>query len=446
MAQGRGTWKSPEAHHVPEYDVPKAFTNLDEVAVVEPVQNPDEERTRRYESLEQVRGHEQEYLREEAAARRPSPVSHHPVVVPPARAEEKVDKKSRASWMATQAYTISYIVLFSILGTLARLGLQALTAYPGMPVIFSSIWPNFAGSFVMGYLAEDRVLFPSAASRANPGRPGDGGSTARKAHAALKKTIPLYIGLATGFCGSLTSFSAFMRDVFLALSNDLAPTAPRNVGYSLAAVLAVIILTVSLSLSAFFLGAHFALALEPPTPSLPYMFTRRFVDRFVVPLAWTVWLAVILLCIFPPDRSLDPTQQSWRGAATFALAFAPLGCLARFYASIHLNGRIAGFPLGTFSVNIAGTAILGMAWDLAHVPLGGVLGCQVLQGVEDGFCGCLTTVSTWVAELAALRRRSAYVYGGASLAAGLGLVVVIMGGLRWSVEGGVASLACVHSL
>ena len=268
----------------------------------------------------------------------------------------------------------------------------------------------------------------------------------RKAHAALKKTIPLYIGLATGFCGSLTSFSAFMRDVFLALSNDLAPTAPRNVGYSLAAVLAVIILTVSLPLSAFFLGAHFALALEPLTPSLPYMFTRRFVDRFVVPLAWAVWLAVILLCIFPPDRSLDPTQQSWRGAATFTLAFAPLGCLARFYASTHLNGRIAGFPLGTFSVNMAGTAILGMAWDLAHVPLGGVLGCQVLQGVEDGFCGCLTTVSTWVAELAALRRRSAYVYGGASVAVGLVLVVAIMGGLRWSVEGGFASLACVHSL
>lgn len=361
--------------------------------------------------------------------------------------------------MATQIYTVSYLILFSLLGTLARLGLQALTTYPGMPVIFPSIWPNFAGSFIMGFLTEDRMLFSNAKApklpkeTTPPSRSGDEElrnppdlEAAKKAHAAFKKTLPLYIGLATGFCGSFTSFSSFIRDLFLALSNDLPPTAARNGGYSLASVLAVLLTTVSVSLSALFIGAHLAIAFEPFTPSLPYVFTRKILDRIAVPLAFGAWLAAVLLCISPPDRSLIPAQESWRGAATFALAFAPLGCLARFYASLRLNGRIASFPLGTFTVNIAGTAILAMAWDLAHVPLGGVVGCQVLQGIEDGFCGCLTTVSTWVAELATLRRRHAYTYGGASVALGFGLAVAIMGGLRWGSESGFATLECIHAL
>ena len=162
---------------------------------------------------------------------------------------------------------------------------------------------------------------------------------------------------------------------------------------------------------------------------------RRVMDNAAVVLGWGCWLGAVLMSIFPP-------HAEWRGVATFALVFAPLGCLARFWISLKLNGRVPSFPLGTFAVNIIGTAVLGMCWDLAHVPLGGVVGCQVLQGVEDGFCGCLTTVSTWVAELTALRMRHAYTYGLASLLAGLAVLVAIMGGLRWS--DGWEGLLCTH--
>ena len=50
----------------------------------------------------------------------------------------------------------------------------------------------------------------------------------------------------------------------------------------------------------------------------------------------------------------------------------------------------------------------------------------------DGFCGCLTTVSTWVGELNGLRRRHGYVYGGLSLIVGVAGMVAVMGGVRWS--------------
>jgi fluoride ion exporter CrcB/FEX len=362
-------------------------------------------------------------------------------------AQNELRKASKVvSRFTTQLYTHCYLILFSILGTLARLGLQHLTEYPGAPVIFGVLWANFGGSLVMGFLAEDRMLFLNGwgtptygqkiaraeeqESGSGPDLPNIDLDAAKKAHLAIKKTIPLYIGLATGFCGSFTSFSSFIRDIFLAISNDLvspdrqSPTS-RNGGYSFMAMVSVILTTVCLSLSALFIGAHLAIALEPMTLSLPTQFIRKFLDRIAVPLGFGAWATAIVLAAVPP-------HTHWRGDALFALVFAPVGCLARFYTAIYLNGRIASFPLGTFVANIAGTAILGMCFDISRLPLGGVLGCQVLKGVEDGFCGCLTTVSTWVAELAALRRGHAYVYGTVSVGAGLALLIAIMGGLRWS--------------
>ncbi len=119
---------------------------------------------------------------------------------------------------------------------------------------------------------------------------------------------------------------------------------------------------------------------------------------------------------------------------TYALLFAPLGCLLRFYASKHLNPRVVAFPLGTFAVNIFGTVILGACFDLQHSRTVGTdpMSCRVLEGVMDGFCGCATTVSTWVAELDGLKRRHGYIYGFTSVTVGLSFLIAIMGSLQWS--------------
>lgn len=159
------------------------------------------------------------------------------------------------------------------------------------------------------------------------------------------------------------------------------------------------------------------------------------------------------MAIWPPDRpgGLDSkgswVNETWRGQAIFACVLAPVGCLLRFYVSLKLNGIMSSFPLGTFAVNIFGTAVLGMAYDLQHVdigpglPGGGRVPCQVLQGIMDGFCGALTTVSTWIAEINGLKRGHSYVYAFASTAIGLGAVVIVMGSVRWTV--GWTEAACV---
>ncbi|KAL2797629.1 CrcB-like protein-domain-containing protein [Aspergillus keveii] len=340
----------------------------------------------------------------------------------------------------TYFYTISYLVFFSIFGTLARLGLQALTFYDGAPVVTGVLWANVGGSLIMGFLLEDKNIFRE--EWGNPRKPTTSpqdpdAAEESKRHKSIKKTIPLYIGLTTGFCGSFTSFSSFIRDIFLALANDLPdPSSPsiasRNGGYSFMAFLAVLLTTVSLSLAGLLFGSHCALALDRFSlpPPLPFRLTRHILDPLLAFLAWGSWLGSVFLAIWPP-------HETWRGDAIFAIIFAPLGCLLRFYLSLALNARIPSFPLGTFTVNILGTIILAMCYDLQRVDGIGasvLVSCQVLQGVMDGFCGCATTVSTWVAELNGLGRRlHAYVYGSVSVGVALGFFVIVAGSLKWTI-------------
>lgn len=466
-----------------DYNIPDDYSQLDELAAPSPVENRDdtredhlEKRISRGSSARKSIGQEHNLTALAASA----PAGNHSAASCSSKESSVAGTRppahrQRVSRLATELYTVSYLILFSILGTLARLGLQALTYYPGAPVQTGLLWANFGGSLFMGFLLEDRKLFRESvrsscqdeAKRREDEEKGDLNQSdpdlrpyiaaaqrqaISKQQAAVKRTIPLYIGLATGFCGSFTSFSAFIRDAYLALANRLpvpvshtspatiAPdsTVPRNGGYSFMAICAVILVTLMLCLGALLLGAHIAIALENWTTGIPNLVPRKIIDRMVVFIAWGAWLGAVLMTIWPPDRPGGPvgqafwTQEFWRGKALFALVFAPPGCLLRFYASLHLNGKIQSFPLGTFTVNIFGVVLEGMFFDLQHVPLGGRVGCQVLQGLGDGFCGCLTTVSTWVAELKGLRIRHAYVYGSVSVAVAVGLMVIVMGSYQWT--------------
>ena len=495
----RQTFQQEQATDVEEdYTIPENYGGLDELAAPSPMEsrhsNPHDTLENR---LSQGSSSKRSWRLSRRAQSRPEEtLTELATPVPVQSYTSRRSKESHApklptrhevvSQFATQLYTVSYLILFSLFGTLARLGLQALTFYPGAPVQTGLLWCNFAGSLIMGFLSEDQKLFresfePSDARKqverlndleiADPNksdpelRPFISAArkqAASKAHAAVKKTIPLYIGLAAGFCGSFTSFSSFMRDAFLALSNALpvpvshtsaAPintgsTVHRNGGYSFMAVCAVIIVTIFLCIGALVAGAHLAIALEPITPRIPHLFARKVIDRIIVIVAWGAWLGAIFMAIWPPDRPGGAIGQGswahefWRSDALFALVFAPVGCLCRFYASLHLNGIIHWFPLGTFVVNIFGTAMEGMFYDLQHVPLGGRVGCQVLQGLQDGFCGCLTTVSTWVAELKGLRMRHGYIYGATSVGFGVSLMVVILGSLQWTA--GFRAPLCPH--
>lgn len=365
---------------------------------------------------------------------------------------EQVRDKSSPRWL-DEVYTLSWLTFFSLLGTLARLGVEAVTQYPDAPVTSRVLWANLGGSFVMGFLIEDRNLF-GIPTHLRPPTPKEGQSDHEPklsaTHLKFKKTIPVYIGLTTGFCGSFTSFSSFMRDAFLALTNALptpSPTrpyqtstahpAPRNGGFSFMALLAILILHPAISLAALKAGAHFALLLRPALPQqiLPAKLLIKIVNPCFTFIGLGSWLfGALFLTIFPP--STGPSTVNWRARATIPLLFAPLGCVLRYYLAKYLNRpSTPNFPMGTFVANILGTLLLGMAWDLQHARNIGARSanaCAVLLGVQEGFCGCLTTVSTWVVEMNGLGRRAAWAYGLVSVLAGLATVVVAMGSMGWT--------------
>lgn len=188
--------------------------------------------------------------------------------------------------------------------------------------------------------------------------------------------------------------------------------------------------------------------LHPFADSASSIDLEKHLDGLAIVFGWGAWIGAIIMAVLPPDRS-NSSKETWRSQVLFALVFAPAGFFVRFWLSLWLNGKIKSFPLGTFMANTMGTLLLGLCYALQHITLpssssrsvgGGLVGCQVLRGIQDGFCGCLTTVSTWVLELKGLRRSHAYLYGIGSVGTSLCLLIVIMGTVKWTV--GFSAPAC----
>ncbi|HWK89203.1 MAG TPA: fluoride efflux transporter CrcB [Longimicrobium sp.] len=99
------------------------------------------------------------------------------------------------------------------------------------------------------------------------------------------------------------------------------------------------------------------------------------------------------------------------------------GALLRYAAGLWLGApRHVSFPWATFGVNVAGSLVLGMV--VALVPLDDRR--HLLPLLAVGFCGGLTTFSTFSLETLAMLQARAYglagAYVGASLAVALAAV------------------------
>jgi fluoride exporter len=95
---------------------------------------------------------------------------------------------------------------------------------------------------------------------------------------------------------------------------------------------------------------------------------------------------------------------------------------------------IPSFPLGTFSANMLATIILGgcnLIQGRVRTPIS-IVSCAVLYGIDNGFCGCLSTVSTFAVELDTLTRSHAYIYAGVSIALGIVILVFVVGISAWT--------------
>lgn len=103
---------------------------------------------------------------------------------------------------------------------------------------------------------------------------------------------------------------------------------------------------------------------------------------------------------------------------------AAVGAPARYLTDRAIQSRHANvFPLGTFTVNVLGSFILGVLTAITHR-----LDPALAAGLGTGFCGALTTYSTFSYETLRLLEERASFYAAAnmvaSVAAGLGAAVI----------------------
>src|ERR1700761_2373920 len=89
----------------------------------------------------------------------------------------------------------------------------------------------------------------------------------------------------------------------------------------------------------------------------------------------------------------------WRSLVAVAVGGA-LGCLFRWYLAIFLNRYFPTIPPGTLAANLIGCYIIGMAMALFVVYP--TLAPEWRLFVTTGFCGGLTTFSTFSAEVVVL--------------------------------------------
>lgn len=316
----------------------------------------------------------------------------------------------------------------AIWGTLAREGLVALNTYDGESVA-PLIWAQAVGCLIMG-------LAIGANRRAIEGH-----------------YPPAYIMITTGFCGSVTTFSKWMLDVFRAFGNqqhfdrhglhnvmDALSQTGLTFGMAIVSVAAGIKLSEVINLELLIWKVRDSGSRLPQSNLEEKPKGKRvepgqtlLLDASMVVLGLVFWIASAILCaLYPPFRRV-----------TFGLVLAPPGTVLRWYLSRFNSNRFSqrhSLPLGTLAANLLGTAVICAAFTASRAGsrprsfAGGLTGCEALQGLEDGFCGCLSTVSTFAVELRSIKpRRKAVRYAVVSWVSGVLICVLLIGAPWWSI-------------
>ncbi|KAI8071018.1 CrcB-like protein-domain-containing protein [Gongronella butleri] len=338
------------------------------------------------------------------------------------------------------------IIPFAIAGVLIRVALQRLQTYAGAPV-FALVYAQWVGCFIMGMATvyKNDLFF---------------------------LYHPVHVGVATGLCGSITTFSSWQWGIFGAFANIAGDAHPM--GKNVLAAISELLVTLAMSLNGYRTGRHAAFALQrlrnkhrayrrsrqrPPlhksgeneendgenenstpvtaehgidiqydAPPVPKMVSLGFslkqitlFDQAIVLFGIVSWVAVVIAA------AVSPYQRD----LSLACVFAPVGALLRWRLSFY-NGSAFYFPAGTLAANLFGTLILAIIYLLRYSVQMSTLSCLVLTGLADGFCGCLTTISTFVVELTILPHRQAYAYGTLSVVVGQAIMFLVVGPFIWT--------------
>ncbi|KAI9395022.1 hypothetical protein POPTR_005G174600v4 [Populus trichocarpa] len=345
-----------------------------------------------------------------------SPISTDAVVC----SREKQEDKEKAFVLPPALEYIScllYLAVFGILGVLTRYLLQKLFG-PGVAGVTSDNYPlyldlpsNMVGSFLMGWWG---VVFKEDIS---------------------KVSGHLTIGLTTGYLGSLTTFSGWNQKML-----DLSVNGHW--------VFSFVGFLIGLFLAAY--SIKFGVGTAKCFKSL-FQRSNRSADlaswrvdtpnhHFAVMVVLVVMLGLLWAlsgALLKEEYNHDSSgAQLWLGCIV-----APLGVWIRWFLA-RLNGRGLGkagslkwIPFGTLIANVSAACImaaLSTVKKAVHTKT-----CDTIStGIQFGFLGCLSTVSTFIAEYNAMEESQkswrAYVYALVTIVVSFGLGTLIYSVPVWS--------------
>ena len=316
----------------------------------------------------------------------------------PSRRKKCQCYRQKGSLLEHTAYFCSLSVA-AYVGVVCRIYLSELVNWDGVP-LFPSLYAQLVGTVIMGVVTSHKAV--------------------------LSKTRPFfYQAIATGLCGSITTFSSWNSEaVTTLLQSDQEP--PDN-GTRVLGWFTTLLLGLGMSSAALALGRHLA-ALSPWADSRGRerdVEERSKCCEVVGVVVWVVvWLVMSTLVLVVP-------YALKRRDLVFSCLLASLGAYLRWHLS-PFNSAFQNFRLGTFVANVVGAWVLGGVVSALDLFAEGELLYDMLVGVSAGFCGCLTTVSTFAVELSDLPLWASYVYGLSSIALAQVGLILVRGTVQWT--------------
>ncbi|KAF6989680.1 hypothetical protein CFC21_006983 [Triticum aestivum] len=344
--------------------------------------------------------------------------------------ESSLEPKGESSSGKVEQYMLSrrldyasyliHLAAFGSFGVFTRYGLQKLFG-PGCLALTSNQSPlyldlpsNMLGSFLMAWFG---IIFKTDIRHISE---------------------HLIVGITTGYMGSLTTFSGWNQAMVSMSSKD-------HWAYAIAGiVLGMFIVNESIRVGAETgerlrswilkcIKENSSIGSNCNWEQLKVNTrTKHFVLIAVMMILLSfVWVLSIVLAIIKV-RNLDDGAVLWLGCSV-----APPGVWLRWYLA-RLNGQGIGkqrslkwLPIGTLVANVLAAGIMASLAVTAKA-VNTKRSTTVLNGIQFGFLGCLSTVSTFAAEIYAMRSSGqigrAFVYAAATF-----VLSFVLGTLVYSV-------------
>jgi fluoride ion exporter CrcB/FEX len=284
------------------------------------------------------------------------------------------------------------LAVASYIGVLLRTYLTKLVKWDGVP-LFPSIYPQLVGTAIMGFMTSHKELLAGSF---------------------------LYTAIATGLCGSITTFSSWNSD---AVSSLLLPLPQDNAGVMIFSWATTMILGLGMIAAALTFGRHLAMISPWTDTKLQNRPTNRchILEGCFFICMWFVLTALVIASPWLLDRR----------DLMFSGLLASVGTYFRWHLS-PLNSVFQKFKLGTFLANILGSWLLGGVLYAQDLYSDRIWVRDILVGVADGLCSSLTTVSSFAVELSDLPTSASYMYSVISIATAQVGMILIWGTLRWT--------------